>query len=109
MKKTLANISVQAMGLSTRAVNSLLSAGITTFGEMYEVAMTGKLAHLRNIGKICVAEITNKINEMYQNKDAILDRIKLKEQFEQTSREIEKTAKQLKELETKRETTNGIN
>ena len=59
---------VQNMGLSVRATNALRGAWIETLADLIGIVESGELLNLRNIGKLGVQEIMNKLAEMQTQK-----------------------------------------
>ncbi len=54
---------LEELSLSLRAFNCLRRAGIHTFGDMVEAYKEDRLKNVRNLGRKCVDEIAEKINE----------------------------------------------
>jgi len=57
-------IPISDIGLSTRATNCLAANGIETLSDLVDAIENDQLKLLRNMGKITIQEISNKIAQM---------------------------------------------
>lgn len=61
LNRAVCDTEVAELELSVRAYNCLRRANISTVGELADLAMSGGMNHLRNMGKKTISEIQTKL------------------------------------------------